>query len=76
MWALHSVLGVKYEVRMLCAAYMRGDFTYYKYEEVSPWSLRCEDSSNFFKTPKKVQCCQTRKLKSLIKLVVISDFSK
>src|SRR6218665_2605234 len=35
--------------------------------------LRCEDSSNVFKTPKKVQCCQTRKLKSLIKLVVISQ---
>src|SRR6218665_3022578 len=30
--------------------------------------LRCEDSSNLFKTPKSVQCCQTGKLKSLIKL--------
>src|SRR6218665_3897888 len=35
--------------------------------------LRCEDSSNLFKTPKSVQRCQTRKLKSLIKLVVISQ---
>src|SRR6218665_3248418 len=35
--------------------------------------LRCEDSSNLFKTPKKVQYCQSRKLKSLIKLVVISQ---
>src|SRR6218665_2932394 len=35
--------------------------------------LRCEDSSNLFKTPKSVHCCQTRKLKSLIKLVVISQ---
>src|SRR6218665_1519024 len=30
--------------------------------------LRCEDSSNLFKTPKSVQCCQTGKLKSLINL--------
>jgi len=33
--------------------------------------LRCEDSSNLFKTPKSVQCCQTGKLKSLIKLVLL-----
>jgi len=56
---------------MLCAAYMSGDLTYYKYQEVSTWSLRCEDSSNFFKTPMKVHCCQTWKLKSLIKLVLL-----
>src|SRR6218665_569011 len=33
--------------------------------------LRCEYSSNLFKTPKSVQCCQTGKLKSLIKLVLL-----
>jgi len=33
--------------------------------------LRCEDSSNLFKTPKSVHRCQTWKLKILIKLVLL-----
>src|SRR6218665_1087062 len=36
--------------------------------------LRCEDSSNLFKTPKSVQCCQTGKLKSLINLYYLRNF--
>src|SRR6218665_3274743 len=36
--------------------------------------LRCEDSSNLFKTPKSVQCYQTGKLKSLIKLYYLRNF--
>src|SRR6218665_1098503 len=38
--------------------------------------LRCEDSPNLFKTPKSVQCCQTGKLKSLIKLVLLKKTLK
>jgi len=34
-------------------------------------NCQCEDSSNFFKTPMKVHRCQTWKLKSLIKLVLL-----
>src|SRR6218665_296656 len=36
--------------------------------------LRCDDSSNLFKTPKSVQCCQTGKLKSLINLYYLRNF--
>src|SRR6218665_876572 len=56
----------------VCSVYVRlFNVLYVRRGEQMEW-LRCEDSSNFFQTPKSVQCCQTWKLKNLIKLILLN----